>query len=141
MNKFIIPTCFCIMQLLLLSQTTFGQSDEVKTLYFTTNSFTINNKYLPTLNNIGKKCITDSFAFLKIFGYADKKGTKQYNELLSEKRANAVYDYLTKKFSIDTTKIYVTWLGEETDGAYDLHFPAARIQQRCVDILLFFKKP
>jgi len=130
---------FHVTLFLAFSYSAFGQSDEVNTIYFKTNSFTIDKKYLPTINDIGQKCATDTFFFLKIFAYADKKGSKKYNEHLSQKRAYAVYNYLTQKFSIDTTKIYVTWLGEETDGAYDLHFPAARVQQRCVDILLFFK--
>lgn len=113
----------------------------MKTLYFKTNGFTIENKYLPVLNAIGRKCVTDTFSFLKIFAYADKKGTKTYNEQLSEKRANDVYHYLTNKFKLATAKIYVTWLGEQTDGTYDLHVPSASVQQRCVDILVFFKKP
>jgi outer membrane protein OmpA-like peptidoglycan-associated protein len=119
----------------------FSHSNEVSTLYFDANSFTIDKKYFPTLDNIGKRCASDTFSYLKILAYADKKGTKKYNEQLSEKRANAVYNYLFRKFQIDTTKVYVTWLGEETDGANDLHFPSARVQQRCVDILVFFKNP
>jgi outer membrane protein OmpA-like peptidoglycan-associated protein len=126
---------------LLFSLTTLGQSIEVSTLYFKTNSFKIEKKYLQTLNDIGQRCAIDTFSFLKILAYADQKGTKKYNEQLSEKRATAVYSYLTQKFNIDTTKIYVSWLGRETKGAYDLHFPSARIQQRCVDILVFFRKP
>jgi outer membrane protein OmpA-like peptidoglycan-associated protein len=134
-------TFFCWIVFQLSFHNAFGQINEVKTLYFKANSFTIEKKHLPVLNYIGQRSATDSFSFLKVFAYADKKGTKKYNEQLSEKRANAVYNYLTQKFKIDTTKIYVTWLGEETDGAYDLHFPSARLQQRCVDILVFFKKP
>ncbi|HEY5772188.1 MAG TPA: hypothetical protein VIS75_06140 [Chitinophagaceae bacterium] len=48
---------------------------------------------------------------------------------------------MTKHFKFDTTKVYVTWLGEETDGAYDLHFPDAHVQQRSADIIVSFKKP
>ena len=77
----------------------------------------------------------------KIFAYADIKGSIKYNELLSQKRAEEVYKYLTKHFKFDTTKVYVTWLGEETDGAYDLHFPDAHVEQRYVDIIVSFKKP
>jgi outer membrane protein OmpA-like peptidoglycan-associated protein len=132
---------FWVIKVVLPSQTAFGQSNEVRTLYFENNSFAIDSKYVPTLNNIGKRCEADTFLYLKIFAYADRKGTKKYNELLSERRANVVYNYLTQKFNIDTTKIYVTWFGEETDSAYDLHFPSARVQQRCVDIIVIFKKP
>jgi len=141
MNKLILLKFICVTQLLFVSQGTFGQSSEVKTLYFQNNSFRIGNDHLPVLNAFGQKCMADTFSSLKIFAYADKKGSKKYNEQLSQKRATAVYDYLIKKFKIDPTKIYVTWLGEETDGPYDLHFPSARVQQRCVDILVFFRKP
>ncbi|MGO8055830.1 OmpA family protein, partial [Rhizobium leguminosarum] len=84
---------------------------------------------------------SDTFGFLKIFAYSDRKGSIKYNEQLSQKRAEEVYSYLTKHFKFDTTKVYVTWLGEEIDGAYDLHFPAAHVQQRCVDIIIIFQKP
>lgn len=117
----------------------FGQHSEVTTLYFKSNSYSIDKKYLTTLKNIGQKCASDSFSFLKIFAYADIKGSTEHNELLSKKRAEEVYDYLTKHFKFDTTKVYITWLGEETDGAYDLHFPEAHVQQRCVDIIVSFK--
>jgi len=53
--------------------------------------------------------------------------------MLSEKRAKAVYNYLASQTSIDTTRVYVTWLGESAD-IYDLHFPNAHKQKRCVDI-------
>jgi outer membrane protein OmpA-like peptidoglycan-associated protein len=141
MSKLMSLAFFCVTLFLLFSQAALGQSNEVKTLYFKTNSFDIDKKYLPIIDDIGQRCATDSFSFLKIFAYADKKGAKKYNEQLSKKRANAVYSYLIKKFNVDKTKIYVTWLGEETHGAYDLHLPSARVQQRCVDILVFFKKP
>lgn len=134
-------TLICLTLFLCSSVPALGQSNEVRTFYFKANSFTIDKKYLPTLDDIGQRCASDTFSFLKIFAYADKTGTKKYNEQLSEKRANAVYNYLTQKFNIDTTRVYVTWLGEETDGAYDLHFPSANVQQRCVDVLVFFKKP
>ena len=138
MEKLQVKVFFC-MTLLLFTMTVSGQSNQVSTLYYKTNSFKIEKKYLQILNDIGEKCASDTFSFLKIFAYADKKGTKEYNEQLSKKRANEVYNQLTQKFNIDTTKIYVAWLGEETDGAYNLHFPSANVQQRCVDVLVFFK--
>lgn len=130
----------CVAFFLYFSHIGFCQS-EARTVRFKTGSFAIDAKYLPVLNDFGQRAATDSFLFLKIFSYSDKAGTKKYNEQLSAKRANAVFDYLTTKFSIDTSKIYVTWLGEETDGAYDLHFPSANVQQRCVDLLIYFRKP
>ena len=91
---------------------------------------------------IAKQLSSDTFGFLKVFGYADTKGSDGYNDILSGKRAYAVYDYLSTRIKIDTTKLYVTWIGSSgQDVAYDLHFPSANIQKRCVDIwVTFYKK-
>ena len=41
-----------------------------------------------------------------ITGYADKDtGTSAYNMKLSERRAKAVYDQLTKKYGIDASRL------------------------------------
>ncbi|MBL7741126.1 MAG: OmpA family protein [Chitinophagaceae bacterium] len=127
--------------LFLMPLFTFGQSTSVQTLRFASGSYKIDKKYFSALNEIGHKCSSDTFGFLKIFAYTDTKGSIKYNKRLSKKRAEVVYNYLTKHFKFDITKVYITWLGEETDGAYDLHFPDAHVQQRCVDIILSFKKP
>ena len=92
---------------------------------------------------IAKQLSSDTFGFLKVFGYSDIKGSDACNDILSGKRANAVYDYLATRVKIDTTKLYVTWIGKSgKDVAYDLHFPSANIQKRCVDIwVTFYRKP
>ena len=115
----------------------------VKTIYFKSSSYSIDNKYYKTLDLVVKQISSDTFSFLKIFGYADKKGSDDYNDILSDKRANAVYDYLADRVKIDTTKLYVTWIGKSgQEVAYDLHFPSANIQKRCVDIwVTFYRKP
>jgi outer membrane protein OmpA-like peptidoglycan-associated protein len=140
MDKFPRPGVFILAAFFSFTHL-FGQQSQVNTLFFKSNSYAIDKKYLSTLNNIGQKCTSDSFLFLKIFAYADTNGSIEHNELLSQKRAEEVYNYLTKHFKIDTTKVYITWLGEETDGAYDLHFPDAHVQQRCVDIIVSLKNP
>jgi outer membrane protein OmpA-like peptidoglycan-associated protein len=135
------PIQIIISLLFLTPLFSFGQSTSVKTLRFAHDSYKIDKKYFSILNEIGHKCSSDTFGYLKIFAYADRKGSIKYNELLSQKRAEEVYNFLTKHFKFDTTKVYVTWLGEETEGMYDLHFPDAHVQQRCADIIVSFKKP
>ncbi len=124
-----------------LATTGYKQKTTVKTIYFESDSFKIEKKYQRQLDEIGYKCISDTITNLRIFAYSDTVGTIAYNKRLAEKRSLQVYKYLTGKFHLDTIKIYVTWLGEETDGAYDLHFPDAHLQQRCVDVIADFKKP
>ncbi|CAN5705564.1 hypothetical protein BH11BAC3_BH11BAC3_25860 [soil metagenome] len=117
----------------------FSQSALIKTIYFSNNSCTINNKYHSTLNKLAKQLASDTFGYLKIIGFANTKGPGKLNNTLSQKRAEAVYNYLASKAAINTTKVLVTWYGASAD-IYDLHFPQANKQQRCVDIWIQFKK-
>ncbi|MEO6230331.1 MAG: OmpA family protein [Ferruginibacter sp.] len=115
----------------------FGQSALIKTIYFSNNSCTINNKYHSVLNKLAKQMTLDTFGYLKIIGFADTKGPDELNNILSQKRAEAVYNYLVSKSAFDTTKVMITWYGASAD-IYDLHFPQANKQHRCVDILVQF---
>ena len=53
---------------------------------------------------------------LTINGYTDSVGNDQSNQVLSQKRAQAVADYLTSK-GVDTAKLAVTGLGESNPVA------------------------
>ena len=48
---------------------------------------------------------------MELIGHADKTGGKAYNELLSKKRAQAVYDLLVNKYGIDGTRLIVKGVG------------------------------
>ncbi len=142
-NKYSKYILLFISTLCIFYLTAYSQSDVIETIYFKSNSYSIDKKYHTTLDNIAKQLSSDRFGFLKVFGYADKKGSHDYNEILSGKRANAVYNYLAAKVKIDTTKLYVAWIGKSgQEVSYDLHFPFANIQKRCVDIwVTFYRKP
>lgn len=121
--------------------TVLGQTGLVETIYFKSNSYTIDKKYHKTLDDIAQRISSDTFGYLKVFGYADTSGSVEYNDILSGKRAEAVYQYLLSRSSFDTTRVYVTWIGKSAD-AYDLHFPSAHVQKRCVDVwVTFYRKP
>jgi|GEM_PF-2763582 len=129
--------------LLVLGQSHTGhgqQSIETVPVFFKTNSAVIDPRYYPRLDALGSIYAGDESAFLKIFGFADPTGRATYNDSLSERRAQAVFDYLNSRYNIDSTRLFVTWLGEEAD-AYDLHFPDAHVQQRCVDVVVYFRNP
>lgn len=124
--------CWC-------SVSAFGQHSFVNTFYFTSDSYKLDKKYFKILDEIGEQCKSDTLIFIKVFAFTDTAGSTNHNDELSKKRAYQVYNYLVSKYNIDTTKIYVTWLGEDSD-IYDLHFPEAHAQQRCVDIITNFKR-
>ncbi len=114
-----------------------GQTELVETIYFKSNSYSIDKKYHKTLDRIAQQLSADTFGYLKVFGYADTLGSDRYNDVLSGKRAEAVYRYLLSRSSFDTTRVYVTWIGKSAE-AYDLHFPPANVQKRCVDVWVTF---
>lgn len=142
-NKHLKYYFIFIPVLFLFFPAAYSQIGIVETIYFKSNSYSIDKKYQQKLDSIALRIQSDTFSFLKVFGYADRTGSDHFNDILSEKRANAVYGYLAAKVKIDTTKLYVTWLGASVqDVAYDLHLPSANIQKRCVDIWVsFYKKP
>ena len=57
---------------------------------------------------------------LKIVGSASPEGSEKYNRLLSEKRATAVYDYLTEFISLPDSITKFEYLGRNWKGLYDL---------------------
>ena len=57
---------------------------------------------------------------LRIVGSASPEGSAKYNRLLSEKRANAVYDYLREVVSLPDSITNIEYLGRNWKGLYDL---------------------
>ena len=49
---------------------------------------------------------------LLIEGHTDSKGSDQYNQYLSEKRAESVKKYLRENFNIASNRLFVTGMGE-----------------------------
>jgi len=141
MAKKTLIVVFILTSTFFITLHSFSQNSLVESIYFKPNSFSIDKKYEKPLNHIAKQLLSDTFGYLKIFAFADTKGSETYNEILSEKRADAIYNYLDSRAKIDTNHVYVAWLGE-SDDIYDLHFPEAHKQKRCVDIFIqFYRKP
>ncbi|MCK9483090.1 MAG: OmpA family protein [Candidatus Marinimicrobia bacterium] len=69
------------------------------------------------LSKIGEFLIWQKQMTITVEGFTDTVGTESRNQRLSEKRANAVKDYLVKTYLIDPDRIITKGLGE--------HFPIA----------------
>jgi len=122
--------------LLFQSTSSIAQTDLFKTIYFQTNNSSLGSEQKEILLQVASICNSDSFRYLKIVGFTDTIGSAEYNEMLSKNRADVVYDYLKSVAKFDTTRVYVTWLGESNE-VYDLHFLESyppHAQQRAVDI-------
>lgn len=68
-----------------------------KGIQFKLNSAELTKKSFGTLNDIADLMNKHEQAKLEIQGHTDSKGTQEYNQNLSERRAQAVADYLIKK--------------------------------------------
>jgi OOP family OmpA-OmpF porin len=69
-----------------------------RNIHFETAKWTILPESLPILDEIGSILIQWPRLRIEIGGHADARGSDAYNLDLSEKRANAVLDYLNGKF-------------------------------------------
>lgn len=70
-----------------------------------------------------------------IQGHTDEIGTKEYNQKLSESRANSVRQYLIDKFGIDSARLSAIGYGEDYPVA-DNATPEGRAQNRRVEAVL-----
>jgi peptidoglycan-associated lipoprotein len=107
-----------------------------KTIYFDTNSFTLNdtnndslkNQLLPLINSNSKITII-------VEGHCDERGSSLYNKKLGKKRAEMVKKFLVKS-GFKASKISVVTYGENKPA--DLgHDENAWSKNRRVEIVLF----
>ncbi|MCH7410843.1 OmpA family protein [Belliella sp. DSM 111904] len=66
----------------------------------------------PVLDKIGELMGKYEFLDLKVSSHTDSRASYEYNEALSERRADAVSEYL-KKYNVGADRIRADWFGEE----------------------------
>ena len=84
-------------------------------IYFDYNSADIASKAVPDLMNLGR-ALTDPQLEGSVFllsGHTDGKGGQEYNLQLSERRAQAVKEFLAQKFRISNDSLVATGYGKE----------------------------
>ena len=82
-------------------------------VFFRLNSSKIDKGQQISVYNTAEYLKTNPNATVKIVAYADKQtGTPAYNLALSERRAKAVADALTREHGIDSSRISVDWKGD-----------------------------
>ncbi len=81
-------------------------------ILFDVNSFTIKGQSYKTLKNIGRILEDDPDLRLSIEGHTDADGADESNQTLSQKRAQAVCDYLSAKYGVDSGRLEAKGWGE-----------------------------
>ena len=95
----------------------------------------------PTLKKISELLTFYKDSPMEINGHTDNKGSDDYNQKLSERRAEAVKKYLTEKFSVENSRLKAKGLGEsqpiaenaKPGGADD---PDGRQKNRRVEVII-----
>ena len=96
-------------------------SPMMSTVRFTINSAKISDEEMVNVYNTAQYLKANPSVDVLIRGYADKDtGTAEYNKTLSQKRAQAVYDALTKTYGIDKNRLTIEAEGSATQP-YDVN--------------------
>ncbi|MCB2378055.1 OmpA family protein [Hymenobacter sp. BT635] len=83
---------------------------------FKTNSTVIERSSYPAMNRIAQALKDHPEYSLRIIGHADSRGTDEYNQGLSERRAESVKRYFTGK-QVDATRVITEGRGEGEPAA------------------------
>lgn len=80
-----------------LSRAEAGGKVVLKNVFFDTNLFELKQESFPELNKLVSFLKSNQAITIEISGHTDSTGDKKKNQLLSQNRAKAVYDYLQGK--------------------------------------------
>jgi len=81
-------------------------------IHFDFDRYNIKEEYIPILNEVVKTLKENPFVKVRIEGFTDIIGSKEYNVKLARKRAEAVKRYLVKK-GVPEEKIEIVGFGKE----------------------------
>ena len=103
---------------------------------FKFNQYKLTPSAMQDLDNLASHVQADKRFFVAVEGYTDRTGSRDYNEALSRRRADAVVQYLVAKHDIPIYRIHMIGLGEEkpVDEGHDR---AARAKNRRVEVEVF----
>jgi outer membrane protein OmpA-like peptidoglycan-associated protein len=99
---------------------------------FATNSADIEPRFYTVLNDVSDVLNTYPATYVDVIGHADSTGAADYNQQLSERRAQSVAGYLISQ-RVLRDRFYVGGLGETSPIASN-DTPSGRAQNRRVEI-------
>jgi outer membrane protein OmpA-like peptidoglycan-associated protein len=103
---------------------------------FAFNKSTLTAKDQEDLDKMVASASANKRYFIAVEGFTDRVGSRQYNETLSRKRADAVVEYLVAKHDIPIYRIHMIGLADAkpVDAG---HGSAARAKNRRVEVKIF----
>jgi outer membrane protein OmpA-like peptidoglycan-associated protein len=106
------------------------------TVPFKFNASALSDDAKQDLDKLAGDVKTDKRFFIAVEGYTDSVGNRQYNDVLSKKRADNVVNYLVTKHDIPIYRIQMVGLGQERP-VDEAHNRTARAKNRRVEVKVF----
>ena len=105
------------------------------TVYFGTDEYSLDQATQVTLAAQARWLVANPSVRASIEGHADERGTREYNQALGERRANAVRDYLVSQ-GVPTSRLVVTSWGKERPVAQGSNEEAWAQNRRAVTVVI-----
>lgn len=105
------------------------------TVLFGFNKADLTKKDKALLDDMAQQLQNQRHYLIEVQGYTDSVGSADYNYELSQRRAQAVIQYLAQKYNVPAHKIYLIGLGKDNPVAKNTT-AKGRAQNRRVDIRL-----
>lgn len=103
---------------------------------FKFNQYKLSDDAKQDLDKLAQDVQPDKRFFIAVEGFTDKTGSREYNETLSRKRADAVVEYLVAQHDIPVYRIHMIGLGVEKP-VETANTRAARAKNRRVEVKVY----
>jgi peptidoglycan-associated lipoprotein len=105
------------------------------TVYFGTDEYSLDQATQATLAAQARWMLANPNVRASIEGHCDERGTREYNQALGERRANAVRDYLVSQ-GVPTSRLVTTSWGKERPVATGSNEEAWAQNRRAVTVII-----
>ena len=105
------------------------------TIYFGTDEYSIDTASQATLAAQARWLLANPNVRASIEGHADERGTREYNQALGERRANAARDYLLSQ-GVPANRLVTTSWGKERPVATGSNEAAWAQNRRAVTVII-----
>jgi OOP family OmpA-OmpF porin len=105
------------------------------TILFAFNKADLTHKDKQALDEFAQQMGSQKHSIVQAEGYTDSTGPADYNYQLSQRRADAVIQYLAQKYNVPAYKIYLIGLGKDNPAAMNTS-ASGRAKNRRVDVTL-----
>lgn len=105
------------------------------TVYFGTDEYSLDQATQTTLAAQARWMLANPNVRASIEGHCDERGTREYNQALGERRANAVRDFLVAQ-GVPTSRLVTTSWGKERPVATGSNEEAWAQNRRAVTVII-----